>query len=160
MRFLLLALAVLAASLPSSCFASEPQAVALEAVTKLFVNHDLGAFRSFVADEAVQGDLAPGSAVSKLNKQRSEKLASVELAQIIFFRKADMDELEDSYPDDLWPRVRKHIGDQQGVLVKLALKGDLAERARAAGKDPRDVAMMTFVVSSEERPKIVHVDDN
>ena len=160
MRFPTIALVALAASLPGVAAASEPQAVALEAVTELFVNHDLEAFGSYVAEDAVQGDFAPGSAVSKLGKQRPEKLASVELAQIRFFRKADIDKLEASYPDDLWPRVRKHIGEQQGVLVKLALTGDIAERARAAGKDPRDVAMMTFIVSLKDEPKIVHIDDN
>ncbi len=160
MRFPMIALAALAVSLSGVGAASEPKAVALQAVTKLFVNHDLGAFRSFVAEEAVQGDFAPGSAVAKLDKQRAEKLVSIELAQIVFFRKADIDKLEASYPGDLWPRVRKHIGEQQGVLVKLALTGDLADRARAAGKDPGDVAMMTLVVSSNEEPRIVHVDDN
>lgn len=78
----------------------------------------------------------------------------------MFFRKASIDRLEASYPDDLWPCVRKHIGEQRGVLVKLALTGVLAERARAAGKDPRDLAMMTFVVSVDEEPKIVPIDDN
>ena len=113
-----------------------------------------------MAEEAVHKDFAAGSAVSKLNKERPEKLASIELSQIVFFRKADVDELEISYPDDLWPRVRKHIGELQGVLVKLALTADLAERVRAAGKEPRDVEMITFVVSSEKEPKIVHIDDN
>lgn len=87
-------------------------------------------------------------------------MAAVELAQIVFFRKPEIDGLEKAYPDDLWARVRKHIGDKQGVLVKLALTGEMAERARSAGKDPRDVAMMTFVFDSEENPKIVHIDDN
>ena len=79
-----------------------------------------------------------------MNKQRSGTVAAVELAQIVFFREAEIDKLGASYPDDLWPRVRKHIGEQQGVLIKVALTGSVAERAHSAEKRPRVVAMMTW----------------
>lgn len=38
--------------------------------------------------------------------------------------------------------------------MKLAFTGELAERAREARKDPRDLAMMTFLVSTGEKPRI------
>lgn len=143
---------------PSS--AAEPKAIALDAVATLFVEHDVAAFKAFVNDDAIQGDHEPGSAIVKLEKQPPKMTKVIELSQVIFFRAADIDRLAKLYPDDLWERVEKHIGDDQGVLVKLALTGEMAKRARDAGKDPNDIAMMTFVLNSQPEPKIVHVDDN
>lgn len=143
---------------PSS--ATEPKAVALDAVATLFIEHDIAAFKAFVNDDAIQGDHEPGSAIAKIEKQRPETMKVIELSQVIFFRAADIDRLANFYPDDLWERVKKHIGDDQGVLVKVALTGEMAKRAREAGKDPNDIAMMTFVLNSQPEPKIVHIDDN
>ena len=144
----------------SSLSAAEPKAVALNAVATLFIEHDLAAFKSFVNDDAIQGDREPGSAIAKIDKQRPEKMKVIDLSQVIFFRAPDIDRLAKLYPDDLWARVKKHIGENQGVLVKLALTGEMADRARAAGKDPNDIAMMTFVINSQPEPKVVHIDDN
>ena len=161
MRFIApFVVAILATALPSAARADNAQACALASCKALFVDHDLEAFKQFVSPSAVQGDHEPGTALAKLEKQNAQKMNDIELAQIVFFRVSDIDRLEKEYPDDLWGRVRKHIGKQQGVLVKLALTGKLADRARAAGKDPRDIAMMTFVVNADDDPKIVHVDDN
>ena len=144
----------------SSLSAGEPKAVALNAVASLFIDHDFDAFKSYVSDNAIQGDRDPGSAITKIDKQRPEKMKVIDLSQVIFFRARDIDRLAKLYPDDLWTRVDKHIGENQGVLVKLALTGELADSARAAGKDPNDIAMMTFVINSQPKPKIVHIDDN
>lgn len=135
-------------------------AVALDAVATLFVEHDFATFKTFVNDDAIQGDHEPGSAIAKIDKQRLDKMKGVKLSQVIFFRAEDIDRLARLYPDDLWERVESHIGDDQGVLVKLALTGEMANRAREAGKDPNDIAMMTFVLNSRPEPKIVHIDDN
>lgn len=140
--------------------AAEPKGVALDAIDALFVERDPASFQKFLAAGAVQGDREPGSALEKLQKQSPANFETVELDQVIFFRASDIDRLSASYPDDLWRRVQKHIRDQQGVLVKLELKGEAAERARAVGKDPRDVAMMTFVVDDAPDPKVIHIDDN
>lgn len=145
---------------PMTSMATEPKAVALQAIATLFVQHDLDRFKTFVDNDAVQGNFKPGSAIAKIDKQRPEKLKAIDLSQIIFFRAGDIARLSKLYPDDLWPRVESHIGERQGVLVKIALSGAMAERARAAGKDPNDIGMMTFVVSSQPEPKIVHIDDN
>ncbi|MGH7930801.1 MAG: hypothetical protein ACREQV_23765 [Candidatus Binatia bacterium] len=160
MRCAVAVLIVLAASIANASDASDPRAVALEAITALFVENDIAVFEEFVAADAVQGDRGAGTALVKISKQRPEHLREFELSKIVFFREPDIDRLQASYPDDLWPRVREHIGDQQGVLVRFALTGEAAEHARAIGKDPRKVAMMTFVLSSGENPRIVHVDDN
>lgn len=140
--------------------AAEPKAIALNAVSTLFIEHDLTAFKSFVNDDAIQGDRETGSAIAKIGKQRPEKLKMIDLSQVIFFRASDIDRLAKLYPDDLWARVEKHICKNQGVLVKLALTGEIADRARAAGKDPNDVAMMTLIINSQPEPQIVHIDDN
>ncbi|WP_146602407.1 hypothetical protein [Novipirellula aureliae] len=144
----------------ASLRAAEPKAVALSAIASLFIEHDIAAFKSFVNDDAIQGDFDPGSAIAKIDKQRPEKMKVIDLSQVIFFRALDIDRLAKLYPDDLWARVEKHIGEKQGVLVKLSLTGEMANRARAAGKDPNDIAMMTFVLNSQPEPKIVHIDDN
>ncbi len=143
-----------------SLAASEPKAVALKAISTLFVEHDIDGFKKFVSEKAVQGDREPGSAITKIDKQRPEKMKVIDLSKVIFFRAGDIDRLSKLYPDDLWARVKTHIGEDQGVLVKLALTGAMADRARAAGKDPNDIAMMTFVISAKPEPKIVHIDDN
>lgn len=162
MRFVILSVVsclTLAFSVSTSS-AAEPKAVALDAVATLFVEHDVSAFKAFVDDDAIQGDHERGSAIAKIDKQRPEKMKVIGLSQVIFFRAADIGRLATLYPDDLWERVEKHIGDDQGVLVKLALTGEMANRARKAGKDPNDIAMMTFVLNSQPEPKIVHIDDN
>lgn len=143
-----------------SANAAEPKAIALNAVATLFVHHDIDEFKAFVDHDAAQGDREAGSAIAKVDKQRRERMKGIELSQIIFFRAADIERLSKLYPDDLWQRVAKRIGGDQGVLIKLALTGAVADRARAAGKDSNDIAMMTFVINSEPEPKIVHMDDN
>ena len=161
MRFVILSCACFTlTSCISPASAAEPKAVALDAVSALFVEHNLAAFRSFVDNEAIQGNFEPGSAIAKLDKQRPEKLNAIELAQVVFFHAPDIDRLAKLYPDDLWMRVQKHIGENQGVLVKLSLTGEMADRVRAAGKDPNNIAMMTFVIGSQSKPKIIHIDDN
>jgi hypothetical protein len=149
------------ASAPSSA-AAEPKAIALSAVVSLFVQHDIDEFKAFVDRDAIQGDHKAGSAIAKIDNQRpkEEELKAVELSQVIFFRATDIDRLSRLYPDDLWPRVAKHIGGNQGMLIKLELTGAMADRAKSAGKDPNSIAMMTFIVDSKPEPKIVHIDDN
>lgn len=66
MRYLIFSLIAVSVCVPSICEAADPKATALQAVSELFVHHDLEAFRPFVADDAIQGDHEPGTAVAKL----------------------------------------------------------------------------------------------
>lgn len=162
MRSLILATVVVTIVVLDSAatYAVEPKAVALEAIATLLVEHDVEKFKTFVSEDAVQGSGQSGSALLKIAKQTPELLQMAEVSEIIFFKKADIEDLAKQYPDDLWQRVEGHILEDQGVLVRLTLIGEAAKRVAAAGKNPKNIAMMTFVLEDSDASKIVHIDDN
>ena len=140
----------------------QPKSVALQAIDVLFVQRDMKSFEAFVAQDGVHKNGAPGSALEKLRRyqERNQRPEELHLSRIEFFRAEDIDRLESEYPHKLWFRVRDHIGDSLGVLIGIALSGVRRDRAIKLGEDPANVAMVTWVLSDDDPPKIVHVDSS
>ena len=142
----------------SQLMADNPKSVALQAIDALFIHRDLDLYETFVADDAVHKNREPGSAIWKIHRYKRSQQPRHVLSQVWFFDANELDRLESLYPHKLWSRVRGHIGQQQGVLIKLALTGKDRDRAISLGEDPNEVGMMTWVLSDDCPSKIVHVD--
>ncbi len=137
----------------------EAKAIALQAISVLYLQPDAARAAKFIHDEAVWKDHGAGSLrknisdIKKLEGTVDEKLS---VREILFFSKKDIPSLRKRFPyqDGMWTenRIPAHLSDALGCLCVYRVRGN---------NDPADVGLGVLVLKRIGYEwKIVYADDN